>query len=80
MYDSAKERMNAELHLLRLRNQTLSQTTVSKPKAVIKKKAVNVKKQKKLARALLVADKEEARVKRTSAKQELRKVGKRDWK
>jgi hypothetical protein len=29
---------------------------------------------------LAVADKEEARVKRTSAKQELRKVGKRDWK
>ncbi|CAO3592448.1 unnamed protein product [Absidia cylindrospora] len=77
----SQERMEAELHLLKLRKQAIaSSTTVSKPsKSVIKKKAVNLKKQKKTARAMLVADKEEARIQRTSAKQELRKVRKRDW-
>lgn len=47
-------------------------------KATTKKK-VSVKKQKKLARALIVADKEEKKIETAKAKVEKRKLGKQPW-
>lgn len=43
------------------------------------KRAVSVKKQKKLARALAVADKEEKRIEVQHSRAEKRKIGKQLW-
>jgi len=47
-------------------------------KATIKR-GVNAKKQKKLARALMIADKEEKRIEVAQSKAEKRKLGKQLW-
>ncbi|KAF7728482.1 hypothetical protein EC973_006035 [Apophysomyces ossiformis] len=78
---SAKERVEAELRLLHARGKALndSKTSTSKVKKVSMKKGTNAKKQKKLARALLVAEKEEVKKERASAKLEKRKARKNVW-
>lgn len=79
----AKERIEHELHLLNVRKQTISGATklptVHKVKKATIKRGVNAKKQKKLARALMVADKEEKRVELAQSRAEKRKLGKQLW-
>ncbi|KAG0172458.1 hypothetical protein DFQ28_005086 [Apophysomyces sp. BC1034] len=77
---TAKERVEAELRLLKARGQGLKEKMpLHKVKKVTVKKGVSVKKQKKLARALLVAEKEEVRKEKASVKLEKRKARKNVW-
>ncbi|CAO3608265.1 unnamed protein product [Cunninghamella echinulata] len=80
---TAKERINTELHLLQVRKQAMSlnKTSPSKTKkgSIMKSKKTNIKQQKKVARALAVADKEDARIAKQSEKKEFLKVRKQDW-
>lgn len=78
----AKERIEHELHLLNVRKQAITNTktpTVHKVKKATIKRGVNAKKQKKLARALMIADKEEKRIEVAQSKAEKRKLGKQLW-
>ncbi|KAL7317272.1 hypothetical protein PS15m_003653 [Mucor circinelloides] len=79
---NAKERIEHELHLLNVRKQAITNTktpTVHKVKKATIKRGVNAKKQKKLARALMIADKEEKRMEVAQSKAEKRKLGKQLW-
>ncbi|CAO3645685.1 unnamed protein product [Mucor fragilis] len=79
---NAKERIEHELHLLNVRKQNITSTkapTVHKVKKATIKRGVSAKKQKKLARALMVADKEEKRVEVAQSRAEKRKIGKQLW-
>jgi hypothetical protein len=78
----AKERVEAELKLLHARGQAFSikkQPTIHKVKKATTKKVVSAKKQKRLARALVVADKEEVKIEKQNSKTEKRKQGKALW-
>ncbi|CEP08928.1 hypothetical protein [Parasitella parasitica] len=79
---NAKERIEHELHLLNVRKQAMTSAikpTVHKVKKATTKRGASAKKQKKLARALMVADKEEKRIELAQAKAEKRKIGKQLW-
>ncbi|KAI8350394.1 hypothetical protein BD560DRAFT_439037 [Blakeslea trispora] len=83
---NAKERIEHELKLLRVRKQAIdvkktpSTTAVtSRVKKTQAKRGASVKKQKKIARALMVADKEEKRMESQQVKAEKRKIGKQLW-
>ncbi|KAI9276046.1 hypothetical protein BY458DRAFT_506914 [Sporodiniella umbellata] len=78
---NAKEKIQQELKLLRMRKQTMeikpnNTSTVHKVKKGAIKKGANSKKQKKIARALVVADKEERRIEEAEVKARKRKLGK----
>ncbi|KAI8376498.1 uncharacterized protein BYT42DRAFT_615228 [Radiomyces spectabilis] len=78
-----KERVEAELKLLQARKQLVSldpqQGKIHRVGKKVTKKGSNSKKQKKLARALMVADKEEAKVGKQLEKLEKRKARKSVW-
>ncbi|OAD78227.1 hypothetical protein PHYBLDRAFT_140328 [Phycomyces blakesleeanus NRRL 1555(-)] len=77
----AKARIAEELKLLQARGKAISLTskTVHKVKKTPIKKMASVKKQKKMARAMMVADKEEIRIEKAAEKAEKRKVRKQVW-
>ena len=82
---TAKERIEHELKLLHVRKQAIdvkkapTATTTSKVKKTQTKRGASAKKQKKIARALMVADKEEKRIESQQVKAEKRKIGKQLW-
>ncbi|KAG1437837.1 hypothetical protein G6F56_012909 [Rhizopus delemar] len=82
-HKNAKEKIQHELRLLRARKQDIefkpSTGTVHKVKKGGIKKGVSSKKQKKIARALVVADKEEKKVESAQEKARKRKIGKTLW-
>ncbi|KAI7875282.1 hypothetical protein K492DRAFT_173639 [Lichtheimia hyalospora FSU 10163] len=78
---NSKQRIEQELDLLQARKQAidLSTATSGKVKKKNAKKGVNARQQKKLARALAVADKEEFKVEKAATKAEKRKLRKMVW-
>lgn len=77
----AKQRIEQELDLLHARKQTIDLSAASSGKVKKKnaKKGVNVRQQKKLAKALAIADKEEFKVEKAVTKAEKRKARKMVW-
>ncbi|KAG1147251.1 hypothetical protein G6F37_006334 [Rhizopus arrhizus] len=80
---NAKERVQQELKLLHARKQAMDlkkpNASVHKVKKGGVKKGSNSKKQKKIARALAVAEKEEKRVETAQEKARQRKMVKTLW-
>ncbi|KAJ8653495.1 hypothetical protein O0I10_010823 [Lichtheimia ornata] len=78
---NSKQRIEQELDLLHARKQTIDLSAASSGKVKKKnaKKGVNVRQQKKLAKALAIADKEEFKVEKAVTKAEKRKARKMVW-
>ena len=84
---SAKERIEQELGLLHVRKQAITINNSNSSDAVthkVKKKTTmkrgaNARQQKKIARALLVADKEETKLEKQAEKDEKKKLRKNIW-
>lgn len=84
----AKERVQRELQLLHARKQAIdlkkkptstTATSIHKVKKGGVKKVSSSKKQKKIAKALAIADKEEKRLETAAEKARKRKMGKSAW-
>ncbi|CDS10419.1 hypothetical protein LRAMOSA03095 [Lichtheimia ramosa] len=77
----AKQRIEQELDLLHARKQNMDLSAPSSGKVKKKnaKKGVNARQQKKLAKALAIADKEEIRIEKAATKAEKRKARKMVW-
>ncbi|KAI7856369.1 hypothetical protein BDC45DRAFT_533798 [Circinella umbellata] len=83
---NAKERLEQELGLLHVRKQAIhmnhtpgdTMTHKVKKKATMKRSA-NARQQKKIARALLIADKEETKLEKQNEKAEMKKLRKNIW-
>ncbi|CEG79672.1 hypothetical protein RMATCC62417_14112 [Rhizopus microsporus] len=85
---NAKERIQRELQLLHARKQAIdlkkkptstTATSIHKVKKGGVKKVSSSKKQKKIAKALAIADKEEKRIETAAEKARKRKMGKSAW-
>ncbi|CDH54989.1 predicted protein [Lichtheimia corymbifera JMRC:FSU:9682] len=78
---NSKQRIEQELDLLHARKQTIDLSAASSGKVKKKnaKKGVNARQQKKLAKALAIADKEEFKVEKAVTKAEKRKARKMVW-
>ncbi|KAG1177875.1 hypothetical protein G6F70_008123 [Rhizopus microsporus] len=85
---NAKERVQRELQLLHARKQAIdlkkkpsstTATSIHKVKKGAVKKVSSSKKQKKIAKALAIADKEEKKLEAAAEKARKRKMGKLAW-
>ncbi|KAI8138510.1 hypothetical protein BJV82DRAFT_294272 [Fennellomyces sp. T-0311] len=77
---AAKERIQQELGLLHSRGKAMTESPINKvKKKTTMKRSANARQQKKIARALLVADKEEARIEKQTDKLEKKKLRKMVW-